>query len=269
MNGDPEDSTASGLAAPKPAGAGGWPCRRWLTLILLVFAAQVGLVFALGERHFAPPRVVANVPKLALADNSDELLALNDPTLFALPHAGDFVSAACLQTPVTPPPLFHWAETPGELPLDAENLGAVFSRFMQTNRFAMPTGNFKPEPKLSEPVLPLQPVFADASTLQIEGGLARRKLLTRENLPSWPRPDVIAPSKVQVLVNAAGDVVSAVLMPPDNRAEAAAQYDAADANALALARAARFAPAPGLTDGQMIFDWHTVAPPATNSPAAP
>jgi hypothetical protein len=264
MNGAPEDSTAPG----KPSSES-WPRRRWLTLIALVFAAQVGFIFALGERHFAPPRVVANVPKLALADNSDELLALNDPTLFALPHAGDFASAARLQTSAAPPPLFRWTAPPGELPLDAENLGAAFSRFMQTNRFAMPTGNFKPEPRLSEPVLPLQPVFADASTLQTEGGLARRKLLTRENLPSWPRPDVIAPSKVQVLVNAAGDVVSAVLMPPDNRAEAAAQYDAADANALALARAARFAPAPGLTDGQMIFVWHTVAPPATDSPAAP
>ena len=31
---------------------------------------------------------------------------------------------------------------------------------------------------------------------------------------------------------------------------------------------ARFAPAPGLTVGQMIFTWHTVPPPATNSPAA-
>jgi hypothetical protein len=269
MNGAPADSTASGLATPNSADAGGWQRRRWLTFIVLVFAAQVGFIFALGERHFAPPRTVANVPKLALADDSDELLALNDPTLFALPHADDFAAAARLQTPVAPPPLFRRAETPGELPLDAENLGAAFSRFMQTNRFAMPAGSFKPEPQLSEPVLPLQPVFADASTLQIEGGLARRKLLTRENLPSWPWPDVIAPSKVQVLVNAAGDVVSAVLLPPDSRAEAAAQYDAADANALALARAARFAPAPGLTDGRMVFVWHTVAPPATNSPAAP
>lgn len=37
-------------------------------------------------------------------------------------------------------------------------------------------------------------------------------------------------------------------------------------SALELARAARFAPAPRLTIGQMLFTWHTVPPPATNTP---
>jgi hypothetical protein len=84
-------------------------------------------------------------------------------------------------------------------------------------------------------------------------------------LPPWPYTDVIAPSKVQVLVNAAGDVVSAVLLPSGNPSEV---HDAdADRRALDLARAARFAPASGLTVGQLVFDWHTVAPPATNAPA--
>ena len=81
-------------------------------------------------------------------------------------------------------------------------------------------------------------------------------------------PDVIAPSKVQVLVDEAGAVVSAVLLPPDNRAGAAAQYDPADQRALELARAARFAPSSRLTVGQMIFNWRTVPPPATNAPAS-
>ena len=38
--------------------------------------------------------------------------------------------------------------------------------------------------------------------------------------------------------------------------------------ALELARAARFAPGPDLTLGKLIFNWRTVAPPATNAPAA-
>jgi hypothetical protein len=267
MNGAHADSPAPGFAGSKPPGEG-WSRPRWLTLIALVFAAQVGFIFALGERHFASPRTAANVPTLKLADDSDELLALNDPTLFALPHPNDFASAVRLQTSVAPQPSFRWTEPPLPSPLAAENLGAVFARFMQTNVFAPQTNDFKPEPKLSEPVLPLQPVFADASTLQIEGDLAQRKLLTpEENLPSWPCTDVIAPSKVQVLVDTAGAVISAVLFPPDNRVEAAAQYDPADQRALELARAARFAPSSRLTVGQLIFNWRTVPPPATNPPA--
>jgi hypothetical protein len=69
---------------------------------------------------------------------------------------------------------------------------------------------------------------------------------------------VITASKVQVLVDMAGNVVSAILLPVDNALEAAAQAEIGNTNALAIARAARFAPAPQLTFGEIIFNWHTV-----------
>ncbi len=70
---------------------------------------------------------------------------------------------------------------------------------------------------------------------------------------------------MQVLVNAAGEVVSVVLLPSNNSGEV---RDAdADQRALELARAARFAPGSGLTLGQLIFNWCTVLPPATNAPS--
>jgi TonB family protein len=276
MNEAHADSSAPGLAGSKPQperrGEGwpvapkppreGWSRRRWLIFIAIVFVVEVAIIFALGEKQFPPPRAVTNVPRLTLADSSSELIALDDPTLFALPHANDFASAVWGQMPAVLQPSFRWMEPPGELlsPAD-ENLGAVFARFMQTNVFAPQTNNFKPEPKLSEPVLSLPPLFADASTLQIQGDLAQRKLLTPENLPSWPWADVIAPSKVQVLVDTAGNVVNVVLLE-------ASGPELADTNALALARRLRFAPASRLTVGQLIFNWRTVAPPATNSPAA-
>jgi hypothetical protein len=169
-----------------------------------------------------------------------------------------------------PPPDFSWMEPPGELLSPAaENLGAVFTRFMHTNQFAAFSLDFKPEPKLSEPVLPLLPAFADNSMLQIEGELAQRTWLNPVSLPSWPYADLIAPSRVQVLVDAAGDVVSAVLLPSDDPEVTASHYDAADQRALELARAARFSPSSQMTIGRLIFDWRTDAPPATNSPAAP
>jgi hypothetical protein len=249
-------------AAPKRSES--WSRQRWLTLVALVFIAQVALIFALGEKKFPAPRVVTNVPQFTLADSSNELIALDDPTLFALPRADDFASTMYAH----PPPNFRWKEPPGEMPLAAQNLGADFARFMRTNPFAAPLLDFKPEPKLSEPVPPLPPMFAENSALHIEGELAQRQLLAPVELPSLPYSDVIAPSKVQALVNEAGSVVSAVLLPPDDVVESAGRPDVGDTNALRIARSLRFAPSSHLTVGELVFDWRTVPPPATNPPAA-
>jgi hypothetical protein len=244
----------------------GWSRQRWLTLVVLVFIAQVAIIFALQKEKIPPMLARARVPQLTLADSSSELIALDDPTLFALPPANGSASKVY---PI-PPPDFRWTEPPGELLSPAaENLGAVFMRFMHTNQFAAFSLDFKPEPKLSEPVLPLLPAFADDSTLQIEGELAQRTRLSPVSLPSWPYAAAIAPSRVQVLVDPAGDVVSAVLLPSDNPEVAASRYNTADQRALELARAARFSPSSQLTIGRLIFDWRTVAPPATNSTATP
>ena len=86
-------SAGEAAAAPKPPGEGSWPCSRWLTLIALVFAVHVALIFAFGERKPVVSRAVTNVPTLKLADNPGEWLALNDPTLFALPHRKGFCAA--------------------------------------------------------------------------------------------------------------------------------------------------------------------------------
>src|SRR6202142_173899 len=138
---------------------------------------------------------------------------------------------------------------------------------MQTNRFAGFELQLKPSLKLSAPGLPIEPVLAQNSTLRIEGELAQRQLPSPINLTNWPYANVIAPSRVQVLVDTAGNVVSTVLLPPDSVFAAADQYDQADQLALELARAMRFTPSPHLTIGRMTFSWHTVPPPAKNSPA--
>jgi hypothetical protein len=103
------------------------------------------------------------------------------------------------------------------------------------------------------------------STLQISGALARRKLLAAPALPSLALNDVIAPSKVQVLVNESGYVVSAVLLPTDNLLEAAS-LTKGDTNAVPLACRLKFAPAPQSTFGEIIFHWHTTPLTLTNPP---
>jgi TonB family protein len=248
-------------AEPHPAGLA-WTRSRWLTLIVLVFAAHVALLFVFGGRKQIVPRPVTNVPTLKLADDSSELLALNDPTLFALPHPRDFASAVWQQTAVLKQPSFRWTESPHWLPLAADELGLVFNQFMQTNHFADFELQLRPSLNLSAPGLPMEPVFAQNSTMRVEGDLAQRQLPSQINLTNWPYADVLAPSVVQAVVVAAGNVVSTVLLSPSG-------YDAADQSALELARALRFAPASHLTVGRIVFNWHTVPPPATNAPVIP
>ncbi len=267
MNAASAEPRPAGLAGTQPPGGGSWTRGRLLTLVALIFAAHVLLLFAFGGRKQVVPRAVTSVPTLNLADNSSEWLALNDPTLFALPHQKDFASAIWLPAPVLKQPSFRWTEPPGELPLSTDELGLAFNQFMQTNHIAGFELQLKSPVKLSAPGLTVEPVLAQTSTLQIQDDLAQRRLLDPINLPSWPYANVIAPSKVQLLVNEAGNVISAVLLPPDSGFTAADQYDRADTNALELARAARFAPSSRLTVGRMIFNWHTVPLPATNSPA--
>jgi hypothetical protein len=250
-------------AAEAPSRAG-WPGQRWFALIVLVLAAQLGLVFFLGEKHFTPQRPMGIVPKLKLAGESDELLALDDPTLFAVPHARDFTAGVWRQPRIVQPS-FRWTAPAGELPQPAaNNLGATFAQFMKTNRFAEPPLEFKPALPVTAPVLPVQPVFAENSWMQIEGGLAQRKLLGSVNLTNWPYSDMIAPSRVQVLVDTDGAVVSAVLLPAGNGIGATAAYAIADQRALEIARSVRFAPGTRLTVGVMIFNWRTVPPPASD-----
>ena len=264
-----EPTRAAPAALPRQEQSGqGWRLSRWLILIALVIAVHVGLLYMFGARKPIVPRVAADAPVWKLAGRPDEFLALDDPTLFALPHPGEFVAAIWPQAAAANRMSFRWAEAPRWLPVSAGKLMTVFRRFMQTNLVTGLPLQLKPPARLSMPSQPLEPALAQVSTMRLEGDLTQRRLLTPMNLPSLPYANVIAPSKVQLLVNEAGNVISAIILPSDNNLEALNRYDAADRRALDFARAARFAPTPRLTIGRMIFNWHTIPPPVTNSPAA-
>src|SRR5258708_295597 len=104
-----------------------WPVRRWWFLIGVVFCAQAGLGVWLGENSFPRLRPPASTPLLRFAGpGSAAIVALSDPTLFALPHRQAFAGEAWLQSP--PPPLLSldWAEKPFWLALPTEQLGHLF-----------------------------------------------------------------------------------------------------------------------------------------------
>jgi hypothetical protein len=249
------------LVEPHP-----WPRRRWWLLIALIFAGQVGFIFWLSDRSPVLPRPPSPVPLLRIAGNApSQWLALNDPTLFALPHWEGFSGPAWLKIPFREPPSSDWTEPPRWLALPLAELGATFERFIQTNRPDSEPLLARPAPELTLPE-PVAPVLAsERSAFRLEGPLAQRRLLTALDLPSWKGADILTNSVVQLVVNAEGEPISVALL-------SGCGLPAADDQALALARAARFEslygtgpeqpanPLAQLSWGEMIFEWHTLAP---------
>lgn len=232
----------------------GWSGPRIIFFVVLFLAGHLVLIYFLGSKKPIIPRALSNVPQWQLVNADNELIALNDPTLFALPHANDFATRFWNHTPVVPPPDFRWADPPRWLPLNHERLGAAFLEFMQTNPFVEAPLDFKPAPKLDAPALSLATVLPKISTLQISGMLANRRVLTSVLVPTLPYNDVIAPSRIQAVIAPDGNITSVVLLESSG-------YPEADQQALQLGRAVRFAPAADLVIGELIFEWHTVATP--------
>jgi hypothetical protein len=240
------------------------PARRW-GWIALVFAAHVGLILALGSRKPSTPRPPAPAPSLGLAPDASEWIALNDPTLFALPQRQGFAGAAWLNPHTNEVPPFRWTEPPRLLLLPVADLGVAFVQFMRTNRFGNQKFEPKPVPDLPLPVAVEMTVASPPnSTLRVADDLVTRRLLNPPQLQSWPSLDLLTNTVVQVLVNADGNVMSGTLLPPG------CGEPKADQRALEFARAARFEPlrrpSPALTFGALVFEWHTE--PLTNAPAA-
>lgn len=259
--------------APKPARVslpGGsfstirWSRKKLGIFIAFGFAAHVAFVFILGTKRPLQPRQVTDGPKFQLANAANELIALEDPTLFTLPHVEDFVPAIWRRMPeVTQPPI-RWTEPPPFLPPAVETLGTVFNAFMASNQFTRLSLDFMPAPVLNAPELPFVSALPQKSTLQILGAISQRPLEDHLVVPTLKWDDVIAPSRVQVLVDGAGKVISAVLLPSASALENAGRTEIGDTNALNIARELRFAPAKGVTLGELTFNWHTI--PTTNAP---
>jgi TonB family protein len=249
---------------PAPLEPRPWSRGRWWTLIALVFAAHVGLIFALGDRKPLAPRPPALAPVLRLATGPNELLALTDPTLFALPHPAGFAGAVWRWRPEVTVQPFRWTEPPRPLRLSAEKLGDRFAQFMQTNRLARFEPALAPAPETGPAVVPaFSPAALAPSTVRLGDGLAGRRWLNPPRLGAWPAPDLLTNCVVSVLVRPDGGVTSAKLLPPGSGSAEADQF------ALAAARTARFTPltrgAAEPAVGTLIFEWQTL--PMTNAPA--
>jgi hypothetical protein len=198
-------------------------------------------------------------------------VSIEDPTLFALPHRQGFSGQAWLNTPSVEFRPEDWSELARCLPLDAQNFGSGFANFVETNTrvvfqtiaFAAPQTSGAENVSIAPPPSP--------SRVRMEGDLAGRRLLSPLHLPTFTNSDLLTNSIVQLLVDARGNGLSAVLLAAGSGPQANA-----DSNALQLASSARFEAAekrnskPGLTLGTLVFEWRTVLAPSTNAlPAGP
>jgi hypothetical protein len=223
----------------------------------------------------SPPKFATKIQLAAdgsSAQSLAELSAVSDPTAFALPNAHGFSGAAWLTFAPLAYQLTDWTEPPRWLALDERHLGQAFAAFVATNTSPPLLIADKPLPRLTvSAVYPPADPPSTQSVLRLEDDLARRPLVAPRPLPSWPHTDVLTNSIVQLLVDAEGRTLSAVLL-------AASGLSDADNYALKLAGGARFQPLrrpdgrPDVTGplswGKMIFQWHTIALPATNAATA-
>ncbi len=261
---------SSASVEPRP-----WSQRRWWIFVALVFGAQVGLIFWLSDKSVVRPRLPGSGPVLHLAGKATtELMALNNPTLFALPHREGFSGLAWLSISQPPVRSFDWSEDPRWLDIAVERLGAAFDRSLEPDDFTVPASPARPVPKLTIAPAGPAPAAPSRSRLRLEGGLAGRKLITPIDLPPQQHTDLLTESVVQLVVGSKGRPVFVPVLLLKSGS------NAADDDALRMAAAARFAAAPGgeagksgdpmadLTWGRMIFEWATLPVPSTNAPAA-
>lgn len=252
-----------------------WSTRRWVLVVLLLSAAQVGAVMLLSARTAMPPRqpqaqFTARWFTSPNAARAVDQLLLNDPTHLAAVNPRGF-SGAWLRPA---PPIYQpaeWREAERSLVQPTQALGSAFGQVARS----IPAMVFDPVRKsvAAQPTAAVgQPPLRSASRLLVEGPMRARALLQSPPVPSLPHHDVLADTRVQVSVSAEGLVLPPRLLPTNglkDPAQRAAQR-AADQHALELTRALRFAPVPKSaeagaatpSEGILVFQWHTVAPPA-------
>lgn len=248
-----------------------WTTRRLWTVAVLAALVQVGLIYWASDRTAYVVRPTPAHPPVQFAALSrSELLSLTDPTVFSRAHPNGFSGAAWLTVPVAEYRVPESSGAPQWLALAPVQLGSALREYVRTNLPATFAGAIRPPPALTQPSLMPGTTVGSLSTVPVVvGPLAARELMNFPPLPAQTNADILLPSEVQLLVDARGNPISAVLLPPGSGLKAADQL------AVALARAAQFAPDraallrsasnpdAGVVSGRMIFRWHTAPAPAS------
>ncbi len=255
-----------------------WP--RWWIGVVLVLALQLVLIFVLNkESEATPPKLGPQSLFRFLTANQTTQLLVIDPTLFALPHRDGFSGGTWQEISQPPFRPIEWLDDADSnlLTLSVSNLGTGLSELLaDTEESSFPIITMAQPEAVFPPITPVKPI-SSASAFWIEGDLAKRKLLSgiaAADLRAFTHGDLLTNNRVQVLVDAHGNTLSAVLLRPRSG------LDEADRLARQLAKSARFEPlenptpeiannATPVTLGLFIFRWQTLPPASTNLNTAP
>jgi hypothetical protein len=240
---------------------------RWLSWVGLVFTIQIAIIVWFSDYAKPSAKKPVPAPTLRLAGpDSFELLALRDPTLFALPHFQGFSGDAWLKPPTAPERSFEWTEEPRWLALEPQTIPHLpAAKVDSLNAFEVVNASAQEPPSL---MLSPPPQFPENSTMKIDGALARRKLLAPPTLPSWASTNLLTNTVIRVIIDDEGLPRSQTLLVRSGVQEA-------DDYALKTARGLRFEASPiaqsakGSPDsiliwGEIVFRWHGTPPTGAN-----
>ncbi len=260
MNGDAPETRA-------------WSQQRWTGMVLAIFDLHLGALFLVSsrqeknQRHTESHASVRWLTNPASARKTLDALLLNDPTLLAVASPRGFSGAAWLRPQSPEFRISEWTDSERSLAQPTQSLGGAFR---QSGSASQPPV-FDPARKPAVPapsMVVAQPALRTASRLRVEGPVSGRQLVQPPLLRSWPFAGVLADSRIQVLVSDEGLVFSPRLANSGGVKNAAQRIT--DQHALDLTRGLRFEPAPKSaanrtgtsTEGTLVFQWHTIEPPA-------
>lgn len=241
-----------------------WSPRRWIVVIFLLAAVQIGLVLGLTRWSGLDPAPVAAGMgirwSLSGNDSESELAWAADPRLFASPDPTGFSGSADRALPAPEYRLAEWSASPRWLTASAPdrrlgNLPAIPAPAPARRVFAPLSG---PLPSTNTPL-----VLASTSAVSFRGDLAGRPFEAAGDLPALTGSDALAATLIELAVTPSGDVLLTRLVSGSGDPEA-------DRLALTWTRALRFAPqepdgpdlSPGNSDaaawaqGEALVVWH-------------
>ncbi len=243
-----------------------WTRGRFLGVVGVLFVLQAGLLFLFGSRSVPQPRLPppsVHFRSLGAAVDEAQLMRdyfVGDPAVFPLPNQHGFSGRGWLNQQ----PLKYQSEIqlepPAWLALDTARLGTNFPTLPSGTEAILPDLN----DQLARHEEPL-PIFlapeniATQSIFRLENVLTDRLVGAGPVLGTWPSPQLLTNSTVQIAVNPVGEVVAARLVGRSGSSDA-------DTDALAKARALRFRPSrsSGTIWGEAVFQWQTTEPAAAD-----
>jgi hypothetical protein len=242
-------------------------------MIGLLFALQAGLIWWFSPRAPVPVRPPSDLPRITLGpDRRTPLPGESNPLLFGPATPDGFSGPTWLEMPAIPQPPDELHDPPRWLALDRVVLGSSFTDLVKRRSTEALLARL-PGPEVNQPVTAKKPPIETPSRLTFEAGIAQRAPALLPVLPDWTNDSPLAPTALDVGVDADGHVFSVTL----SKDLGPSGHVPADQFALTNVWTLAFRPLPNadggptpgpIAWGRLVFHWRTVPQGDTNPPPA-